>query len=154
MTETEDSIIEQYKMEFGLFGVDLSITGDAIDYVAEISENKRTGARALVSVWENILTDFQMELPGSNFTHLVVDRALCERPRDALLKMMEKSPFVDFTEGFRRGYGLELILEEEAQDYIESYARKEDIQVVPKPSVNCWAAPAHSITCTWKALSR
>ncbi|MBW2092927.1 MAG: hypothetical protein JRI34_12500 [Deltaproteobacteria bacterium] len=82
-----------------------------------------------MSVWENILTDFQAELPGSNFTKLVVDRELCERPRDALLKMLEKSPFVDFVEGFRREYGVELILEEEAQNYIEELAQKEGIQV-------------------------
>ena len=129
MTDTEDSILDQYRMEFGLFGIELEITPDAIDYVAQISENNRTGARALVSVWESILTDFQFELPGSNFTSLVVDRALCERPKDALLEMLEKSPIVDFVEGFRREYGLEIILEEEAQDYIEEYARRKSIQV-------------------------
>lgn len=129
MTETKDSILDQYKMEFTLFGVELEITPNAIDYVAEISENKRTGARALVSVWETILTDFQFELPGSNFTRLAVDRELCERPKDALLRMLEKSPFVDFAEGFRRAYGVELVLDTKAQDYVEELARQENIQV-------------------------
>jgi len=129
MTDTEDSILDQYRMEFDLFDINLEITPEAIDYVAEISENQRTGARALVSVWENILTDFQAELPGSNFTKLVIDKDLCERPRDALLKMLEKSPFVDFVEGFRREYGVELILEEEAQRYIEELAQTKGIQV-------------------------
>jgi len=129
MTDTEDSILDQYRMEFDLFNIDLEIDASAIDYVAEISENKRTGARALVSVWESILTDFQFELPGSNFTRLTVDRDLCERPRDALLKMLEKSPFVDFEEGFRREYGVELVLSEEAQQYIEEYAASKGIQV-------------------------
>lgn len=129
MTDTEDSILDQYRMEFDLFGIELEIAGDAIDYVAEVAENKRTGARALVSVWETILTDFQFELPGSNFTRLRVDRALCEKPRDALLKMLEKSPFVDFCEGFRRAYGLELVLDEGAQAFIEEFARRHSIQV-------------------------
>jgi len=35
------------------------LTGGYVEYVAEISENRKTGARALVSVRENILTDFQ-----------------------------------------------------------------------------------------------
>ncbi|MEW5724217.1 MAG: AAA family ATPase [Thermodesulfobacteriota bacterium] len=129
MTETEDSIIDQYKLEFALFGVELEVTPEAVDYLAEISENQRTGARALVSVWENILTGFQFQLPGRNFTKLLVDRALCERPQDALLAMLEKSPFVDFVEGFRREYGLHLKLHEEAERYIEEYARKENIQI-------------------------
>ena len=89
MTATEDSILSQYIMEFGLFDIELELSEDAIDYVAEIAENQKTGARALVSVWENILTDFQYELPGSNFKKLSVTRKLCERPRDMLLKMLE-----------------------------------------------------------------
>ena len=129
MKETEDSLINQYKLEFNLFGIDLDISDDAIEYVAEISENKKTGARALVSVWENILTDFQFELPGSNFTRLAVNRSLCERPKDALLEMMEKSPFVDYEEWFRRQYGVAIFLNEQAQDYVEEFARERNIQI-------------------------
>ena len=61
MEDTEDSILNQYKMEFKLFNVDIEFTSNAIEYTAEISENRKTGARALVSVWDNILTDFQFE---------------------------------------------------------------------------------------------
>ena len=129
MNDTEDSIIDQYTMEFGFFGIDLEVSPEAIDYVAEVSENQKTGARALVSVWENILTDFQFELPGSNFTRLAVDRPLCERPKDALLGMLEKSPFVDYVEWFRREHGVELIIEENVQEYVETYAQRENIQV-------------------------
>ena len=129
MTETEDSILGQYKMEFHLFDVDLEITDDAIDYVAEVGENSKTGARALVSVWENILTDFQFELPGSNFKKLTLTRELCERPKDMLLIMFEKSPFVDYIENFKNEYGIELVLEEEIQSYIEEIAKKENMEV-------------------------
>ena len=129
MTNTEDSILSQYRMEFQLFDIKLEISEDAIDYVAEFSENSKTGARALVSVWENILTDFQYELPGSNFKQLTVTRKLCERPTDMLLKMLEKSPFVDFIETFRREYGVELVLNEDIQQYIESVAHQRNMEV-------------------------
>ncbi|MFH1135835.1 MAG: AAA family ATPase [Pseudomonadota bacterium] len=129
MKETEDSLINQYKLEFSLFDVELDISDDAIDYVAEISENKKTGARALVSVWESILTDFQFELPGSNFTRLEVDRGLCERPKDALLELLEKSPFLDFEEWFRRQYGVEIFLSDDAREFAEEFARGQNIQV-------------------------
>ena len=129
MTETEDSILTQYKMEFKLFDIDLTIDDDAIDYVAEVGENSKTGARALVSVWENILTDFQYELPGSNFKQLAVTRELCERPKDMLLKMLEKSPFVDYIENFRKEYGVELVLDEEIQTYLEEVAKQQDMEV-------------------------
>ncbi len=129
MQDTEDSILNQYKMEFKLFGIDLEFTSDAVEYVAEISENRKTGARALVSVWENILTEFQFELPGSNFSKLKVTRTLCERPKDFVLKMLEKSPFVDFIENFKKEYGIELIIDEEIQSHLEQYAQRNNMQI-------------------------
>lgn len=129
MTDTEDSILTQYKTEFAVFGIDLEITDDAIDHVAEVGENSKTGARALVSVWENILTDFQFELPGSNFKKLRIGRDVCERPKDMLLKMLEKSPFVDYIENFRKEYGIELVLAEDIQNYIEAVAKDRNTEV-------------------------
>jgi ATP-dependent Clp protease ATP-binding subunit ClpX len=129
MQDTKDSILNQYKMEFKLFNIDVEFTPNAIEYVAEISENRKTGARALVSAWENILTDFQFELPGSNFTMLKVNRELCEKPKDYLLKMLEKSPFVDFVENFKKEYGIELVLDESVQDYFENYAHQHNLQI-------------------------
>ena len=129
MTETADSILDQYKIEFSLFGITLEITEDAIDYVADEAHNSKTGARALVSVWENILTDFQFALPGSNFTKLVVDRDLCERPTDALLKLFETSPFVDFIEGFRREFGIRLEFGPGVEDFFRKLAADEDAEL-------------------------
>jgi hypothetical protein len=129
MQETEDSILNQYELEFKLFGIDLEFTPDAVEYIAEKAENKKTGARALVSVWENILTDFQFELPGTNFSKLDVTRKLCERPKDELLKMLERSPFADFVENFKKEYGVELILDEDIQSYIEQYAHQNNVQI-------------------------
>lgn len=129
MNDSEDSILDQYELEFHLFDIELDITDDAVEYVAESAENQRTGARALVSVWENILTDFQYELPGSNFKKLRVSREVCERPRDMLLKLLEKSPFVDYIEHFKREYGIELILTEAIQEYIEAIAHQDNMEV-------------------------
>ncbi len=129
MRDTEDSIINQYKTEFKAFGIDLDIDESAIQYVAEQAENKKTGARALVSVWENILTDFQYELPGSNFKELTVTEKLCRKPKDALLEMLKRSPFLDYVECFNTEYGIELDLDEEVHAYIETYAEKNNLQV-------------------------
>ena len=73
--------------------------------------------------------DFQFELPGSNFSMLEVNRELCQRPKDVLLKMLERSPFADFVENFRKEYGIDLILDEDAQVYIEEYACRKNTQV-------------------------
>ncbi|MCP5104962.1 MAG: AAA domain-containing protein [bacterium] len=129
MRDTEDSIIHQYVLEFKAFGIDLEIEESAIQYVAELAENKKTGARALVSVWENILTDFQFEMPGSNFRELVVTDELCRKPKDALLEMLKRSPFVDYIECFKKEYGIELALDKEVEAYVETYAEERGIEV-------------------------
>jgi ATP-dependent Clp protease ATP-binding subunit ClpX len=129
MRDTEDSIINQYTAEFKAFGIDLSISDGAIEYVASVGENKKTGARALVSVWENILTDFQFELPGSNFKELAVNEATCRAPKDALLKMLKRSPFVDFVENFKKEFGIQLAFEPEAEAYVEQYAQQKEMQI-------------------------
>lgn len=129
MRDTEDSIINQYELEFKAFGVDLTISDDAIEYVAELSENHKTGARALVSVWENIFTDFQFELPGSVFKELKITESLCRTPQDALLEMLKLSPFLTYVESFKKEYGIHLQMDEEVEKYVEEYAKENQIQV-------------------------
>ena len=51
-------------------------------------------------------------------------RELCEHPKDYLLKMLEKSPFVDFIDNFKKEYGIQLILDQDVQNYLESYAHQ------------------------------
>ncbi|MDH5638875.1 MAG: AAA family ATPase [Nitrospinota bacterium] len=129
MTETADSVLEQYIFEFSLFGIDLNFTPDAIDWVAGQAENKKTGARALISVWENLLTDFQFELPGSNFKALEISRQVCLAPRDHILSMLEQSPLVDFIEKFKRDHGIELVIAEPVENKIKEYAKTHSIPI-------------------------
>jgi ATP-dependent Clp protease ATP-binding subunit ClpX len=129
MRDTEDSIIHQYELEFKAFDIKLTIDEKAIEYVAQLAENKKTGARALVSVWENILTNFQFELPGSNFKELLVSDDLCKAPQDALLKMLKRSPFVDFIEGFKKEYGIHLAMDNKVEEFVENHAKENEIQI-------------------------
>ncbi|MGE5340975.1 MAG: AAA family ATPase [Candidatus Omnitrophota bacterium] len=129
MRDTEDSIIHQYELEFKSFGINLAVNEDAIEYVAELAENSKTGARALVSVWESILTDFQFEMPGSHFKEIVVTEELCRMPQDVMLKMLKRSPFLDFIEEFKKEYGIELILDSKVEEYVENYAKANEMQV-------------------------
>lgn len=129
MTKTEDSILDQYKLEFKLFNIDIEFTQESIEEVALKAEQKKTGARALVSEWETILTDFQFELPGTNFTKFVVTGDVCRKPQDELLKVLEKSPFINFVERFKEDYGLTLRFTDASMEYVESYAKQRNMQL-------------------------
>ncbi len=129
MTKTEDSILDQYKLEYKLFGIDVEFTDEAIEEVARKAEKKKTGARALVSAWETILTDFQFELPGTNFKTFVVTGNVCRKPQDELLALLEKSPFINFIDRFRWDYGITLSFTNAAMEYVENYAKQRNMQV-------------------------
>ncbi|VAX22639.1 ATP-dependent Clp protease ATP-binding subunit ClpX [hydrothermal vent metagenome] len=129
MKETEDSILEQYIFEFSLFGIDLKFNDDALMWIAEKAENRKTGARALISVFENVLTDLQFELPSTNFKEIEITKEICEAPRDAMLKMMARSPFVDFIEKFKRDQGIDLSLSEKVEKKIEKFAKDQGIPI-------------------------
>ncbi len=129
MTKTEDSILNQYKLEFKLFGIDLDFTDDAVEEIAHRAEKKKTGARALVGEWETVLTDFQFELPGTNFAQFTVTGDICRAPQDALLQLMQRSPFADFSQRFKSDYGIMLRFADAAIKYVEDYAKEHGMQV-------------------------
>ncbi len=129
MTETEDSILEQYKLEFSLFGITLSFSDDALMWIAEQAENSKTGARALISVMEEMLTDFQFELPGTNIKELTIKKETCEAPHDEMLKIMERSPVFDFIEKFKRDHGVELYIKEDVEQTIRARAKETGVPV-------------------------
>jgi ATP-dependent Clp protease ATP-binding subunit ClpX len=63
MTEPEDSIEKEYQAIFALDRVELEFTPDARAAVANLSIAKKTGARGLRSIIEQILLDIQFNLP-------------------------------------------------------------------------------------------
>lgn len=63
MTEPEDSIEREYQAVFALDRVELEFTPDARTAIANLSIAKKTGARGLRSIIEQILLDIQFNLP-------------------------------------------------------------------------------------------
>ncbi len=91
MSETKNSISDQFKYLFDLDGIKLEFTKDA--YVAIASEAKKSssGARALRSIFEDILQDSMFELPSINskVEKIVIDKNVVIN-RDNPLKLMAK----------------------------------------------------------------
>jgi ATP-dependent Clp protease ATP-binding subunit ClpX len=62
MTEPEDNIISQYKNLFDLSSVSLSFDDKAINKIAELALEKKTGARGLRNVLENIMMPYMFDI--------------------------------------------------------------------------------------------
>jgi len=63
MRDPDDSIENEYKEVFKMDGVDLEFTPDARLAIANLSITKKTGARGLRNIIEQILLDTQFNLP-------------------------------------------------------------------------------------------
>ena len=64
LNEPKNSVIKQYKKLFGFQNVELEIDIAAQKEIAKIAIKRKTGARALKSILENILLDTMFEMPS------------------------------------------------------------------------------------------
>lgn len=72
MTEPKNSIVKQYKKLFELDGVELEFNQDALESVADVTLERKTGARGLRSVLENILTELMFKIPSDSTVEKVI----------------------------------------------------------------------------------
>ncbi|MDO4687294.1 MAG: ATP-dependent Clp protease ATP-binding subunit ClpX [Corynebacterium sp.] len=63
LTEPKNSLIKQYQRLFEMDGVDLRFTDDALAAVAELALERKTGARGLRSIMEEILVPVMFDIP-------------------------------------------------------------------------------------------
>lgn len=79
LTEPKNAIAKQYAKLFEFSGVELVIEEDAKEKIAEMAIEKKTGARALRSIMEEILQELQFEVPGrEDIEKIVISKTFIE----------------------------------------------------------------------------
>src|SRR5882724_11259369 len=74
LTEPKNALIKQYQKLFGMEGVDLEVRTPALGAVAKRALARKTGARGLRSILEQVLLDTMFDLPTmENVSKVVVD---------------------------------------------------------------------------------
>ena len=72
MTEPKNSIVKQYKKLFEFDEVELEFKKEALEAVADITLERKTGARGLRSVLEGVLTDLMYKIPSDPTVEKVI----------------------------------------------------------------------------------
>ncbi|MBK5927833.1 ATP-dependent Clp protease ATP-binding subunit ClpX [Rhodobaculum claviforme] len=72
LTEPKNALVKQYQRLFEIEGVELTFTPDALRTIAKRAIKRKTGARGLRSILEDILLDTMFELPGMTGVEEVV----------------------------------------------------------------------------------
>lgn len=78
LTEPKNAIIKQYIKLFEMDDISFEIKDEALDFIVEKAVEYGLGARGLRSLCETVLTDAMFDLPSSEETEFIVDKAYVE----------------------------------------------------------------------------
>ena len=96
LTIPKNSLIKQYQKLFEMEDVKLSFTKDALQSIADYSIIKKTGARGLRSILENILLDTMYKMPVlDGLEEIVVNAEVVKNNREPLQIFTDKKNKVD-----------------------------------------------------------
>ncbi len=66
LTEPKNAVLKQYKCLLEMDGVELDFEPEAVDMIAEKAIKRKTGARALKSIVEELMLDVMYEIPSDS----------------------------------------------------------------------------------------
>ncbi|HPF27860.1 MAG: ATP-dependent Clp protease ATP-binding subunit ClpX [Steroidobacteraceae bacterium] len=79
LTEPKNALTKQYKRLFDMEGVELEVRDEALLAVAKRAMQRKTGARGLRTILENVLLDTMYDLPSmKNVSKVVIDDTVIE----------------------------------------------------------------------------
>ncbi len=91
LTEPKNALIKQYQRLFEMEDVQLSFTEDALRAIAKRAIERKTGARGLRSILEEVLLDTMFELPGmQGVEEVVVNEECIMRKAEPLLIYVDR----------------------------------------------------------------
>jgi len=77
LVEPKNALLRQFKKFFQFDGVELVLTDDALDAVADLALERKTGARGLRAILEECLLEVMYDLPSrTDVTQCIVDGAV------------------------------------------------------------------------------
>lgn len=85
LTKPKNALIKQYQKLFELDGAKLSFENDAIERIAELAMERKTGARGLRAIVEDFSLDIMFDLPNLNGYEIIITRKCVDKIDKPLL---------------------------------------------------------------------
>ena len=87
LKEPKNSLLKQYQKLFSLDEVELVFEDDALDAVADLTINRKTGARGLRAIMENVMMDLMYRIPSDkNIKKCTITKDMVEGKGEAILE--------------------------------------------------------------------
>ncbi|MCP4972859.1 MAG: ATP-dependent Clp protease ATP-binding subunit ClpX, partial [Prochlorococcus sp.] len=80
LTEPRDALVKQFRTLLSMDNVQLKFEPDAVEAIAEEAHRRKTGARALRGIVEELMLDLMYDLPSQkNIKNFTVTRDMVEQ---------------------------------------------------------------------------
>ena len=101
---SKNAITKQYQKLFELDDVKLEFTPEAVHSIAHMAVERKTGARGLRSIMENVMMDMMYEIPSDNTTkECVITKDAVEKKAEPEIIHGEPAPVPRRNMGRRSG---------------------------------------------------
>ncbi|CAG9566401.1 unnamed protein product [Danaus chrysippus] len=90
LTEPKNAIVAQYKLLFAMDKCELSFSDEALRAVAALAMERKTGARGLRAIMENLLLEVMFEIPGSDITCVHIHEGCVQRAEPPTVRRRER----------------------------------------------------------------
>ena len=91
LTEPKNALVKQYRKLFDIEGVELTFKDSALDAIAKKAIERKTGARGLRSILENLLLDTMFELPDvEGLEEVVINADTVNDNKDPVMVIADK----------------------------------------------------------------
>lgn len=128
MLNSEGNLLQQYRQDFKGYSIDFNITREAIEEIARKAHTERTGARGLMTVFEQVFRYFKFELPSTGIEAFDVTRETIADPKTSLKSLLKDNSHMqrntlareldEFRERFEETHGLEITFSEDAREVL------------------------------------
>ena len=91
MTEPKNAILKQFEVLFKMDNVELEIKNDALIEISKLAVERKTGARGLRSIMENLLVDLMYDAPDQkNLKKIVINKDVVIKKNEPMLMFANK----------------------------------------------------------------
>jgi ATP-dependent Clp protease ATP-binding subunit ClpX len=93
LTEPKNALVKQFQKMFELEGAELQFRKDALQEIARLAIERKTGARGLRSIMEQLLLDTMYDLPSlKNVEKVVINKSVIQGKKPPMMVYKEDEP--------------------------------------------------------------
>jgi ATP-dependent Clp protease ATP-binding subunit ClpX len=90
LTEPKNALVKQYKKLFAIDNVKLTFEDEALEAIAELALERKTGARGLRAIIEEAMVDIMFDLPElSGYEVVITKDVILNKAKPVLIKEMK-----------------------------------------------------------------